>query len=127
MIEHDQLNERPGFLRRFPLGGAFASAQTDDGATDANALAGLQRDVADETVALVEQTEHGLARLHRRHPGIGIVGSGGNARLGNRAIVGGRRRGFGGLAVAAGGRQQRNAGQQQSGAGKVHAASGVQA
>ena len=127
MIEHDQLNERAGFLRRFPLRGAFAGAQTDDSATDADAFAGLQRYIADEAVALVEQAEDGLARLHRCHPGIGIVRACGHTRFGDRAIVGGRRRSFRCLAVAAGGRQQCEAGQRDDGKSRSHAASGVHA
>lgn len=55
VIEHDQLHERTGFLRHFPLGGAFTGAQADDRAADADAFAGLQRDIADKAVALVEQ------------------------------------------------------------------------
>jgi hypothetical protein len=47
MIEDDQLHEGPGFLGRFPLRGSFAGAQADDGAADADALTGFERDVAD--------------------------------------------------------------------------------
>lgn len=100
VIEHDQLHERTGFLRHFPLGGAFAGTQADDRAADADAFAGLQRDIADKAVALVEEAEHRHALLHRRDPGVGIVRAGA-ARLWQGSRFGGRRRRFA-LALATG-------------------------
>jgi hypothetical protein len=127
MIEHDQLNKSARFLRRFPLGGAFAGTQANDGPPDPDTLTRFQRDVADQPVALVEQAEKRHALFHRSDAGIGIVSAGSRARFGNRTVVGGRRRGLFGLTVTRTGRQKRDAGQQDDGETKRHAASGVQA
>lgn len=92
MIEHDQLDEGSGFLRAFPLGGALAGAQADDRAANADAFAGLERHIAHEAVALVEEAEHRNPFFHRRDTGIGIIRTGAS-RLGQRARFGrGRRR-----------------------------------
>lgn len=90
VIEHDQLDERPGFLRTFPLGGALAGAQPDDRTADTNAFAWLQRDIANEAVALVEEAEHRHALFHWRDAGIGIVASS-RLGLGQGPGFGGRR------------------------------------
>ncbi len=41
IFEHEELHERAGFLRHFPLRGALAGAQADNGAADAHALSRL--------------------------------------------------------------------------------------
>jgi hypothetical protein len=41
VIEHDQLYKSASFLRPFPLRGAFAGAQADERAANADAFAGL--------------------------------------------------------------------------------------
>lgn len=130
MIEHDQLDEGPGFLRIFPLRRALASTQPDDGAADADAFAGLQRDVSHQSVALVEQSEDGNALLHRGDPGIWIAGTSCRPRFGNRAIVCWRRRCGVALAIASAQRHHRpgqSKHERQSGTGARHAASGVHA
>jgi hypothetical protein len=126
VIEHDQLDEGTGFLRAFPLCGAFAGAQADHRATDADALSGFQRDIADEAVALVEQAEHCLALFHRRHPGIGIVRAG-RARLGQGPRFG--RRGRRLCLPLAAGKQHRGGKHRagQRGFRPGHGASGVHA
>lgn len=129
MIEDDQLHEGPGFLGRFPLGGAFAGAQADDGTADADALAGFERDVADEAIAFVEQAEDGDPLRHFCDPGIGVFLTRSDRRsLGNRADVGGgRRRGFA-LAIAAGQRERsQSGGSEGERAARHQAASGVHA
>jgi hypothetical protein len=126
VIEHDQLHERTGFLRHFPLGGAFTGAQADDRAADADAFAGLQRDIADKAVALVEQAEHRHALLHRRDARIRIVRAGA-ARLRQGSRFGGRRRRFA-LALATG--EQHRSDESRSSQGGFrphHGASGVHA
>jgi hypothetical protein len=54
MFEHQQLEEGTGFLRAFPLCRPLASAQTDDSATDPDALTGAQRNIPNKAIALVE-------------------------------------------------------------------------
>ncbi len=126
VIEHDQLDERTGFLRHFPLRGPFAGTQADDRAADADAFARFQRDIADEAVALVEEAEHRHALLHRRDAGIGIIRAGAS-RLGQRARFGRGRWRFC-LALAAG-KQHRGAESRghQRGFRPHHGASGVHA
>ena len=87
MIEYDQLDEGPGLLRILPLCSALTSTQPDDGAADADAFAGFQRDISHQPVALVEESENGDALLHRGDPGIGIAGPSCGPRFGNRTIV----------------------------------------
>lgn len=75
MFEDEQLHECALLLRHFPLAGALTRAQAYHRATDADALAGLERDFADQPVTLVEQTQHGDTLGHRRYPGHGgIIG-----------------------------------------------------
>lgn len=81
MIKNNQLHECAGFWRRFPLGCSFASTKADHRATNANTLAGLQRDVPDQAIALVKEAEHRNPILHGSHPGIGIISAGGWPRL----------------------------------------------
>ena len=130
MVEHDQLDKCPGFLRILPLRCPLAGAQADDRTTDADAFPRLQGDVPHQTVALVEQAEHRHPILHSGDTGIGIILSGGRLCLWNRAIVGGRgRRGFP-LTVASGQRQghpRDQHRQRMSGGGDGHVASGVHA
>ncbi len=129
MIEHDQLHEGPGFLGRFPLGGAFAGAQADDGAADADALTGFERDVADKSVALVEQAEDGDPLGHLGDPGIGVFFASSDRRsLGNRADVGWRRRRGFALAVTTRQRERDQSGGREGECASRHqAASGVHA
>jgi hypothetical protein len=131
-IEHDQLDESAGFLRHFPLGGAFARAQPHHRAADAQALPRLQFDIADQPVALVEQPQHRHALLHRGHALIDVILALRRACLGQRAGIGGGRRRLR-LAMARGQRAeaQRRAQQGQARrpgdlAHRRHAASGVQ-
>jgi hypothetical protein len=63
-----QLDEGAGQLLDLPGRGRLAGAQPDDDVADAQRLAGLQREVALDAVALVEQTDHGDALVHRRRP-----------------------------------------------------------
>lgn len=65
LILHRQLDEGAGFGRIFPRRGLFARAQPHDDAADARGLAGLHLQIADKSVALVEQAEHRDALVHR--------------------------------------------------------------
>jgi hypothetical protein len=90
VIEHDQLHECPGFLRPFPLSGAFARAQPHDGAANADAFAGFQRNVAHQPVAFVEEAEHGDSLRHRGYARIGIfftLCDGDRPRFGKRSCL----------------------------------------
>ena len=60
-----ELDERPGERRTFPRRSRFACAQADDDVADAQGLAGLHGQVADDAVALVEQADHCDALGHR--------------------------------------------------------------
>jgi hypothetical protein len=112
-----ELDEGPGQFLVFPRRGRLAGAQADDDVLHPDRLAGLQRQVADDAVALVQQAQDRDPLGHRRH-----------ARL-----LGGRARHFDGHGIAfgrslfvaptAGERQQRGEGE----SGGPHASSGVQA
>ena len=121
-----ELDEGAGQLLDFPRRRRLAGAQPHDDVADPLRLAGLQRQVALDAVALVEQADHGDALRHRR--GAGRLA---RNRLGD---VDGLRlgRGLGVLLplgrafrVAGGERGQRR--ERQRHARGVHASSGVQA
>jgi hypothetical protein len=54
-------------LFRFPGRGRFAGSQPHGDILDAHRLAGPQCQVADDSVTLVEQAQHGDALSHRRY------------------------------------------------------------
>ena len=64
-----KLDEGPGEALIFPRCGRIAGAQAHHRIAEADRLARLHGDVADDPVALVEQPEHRHALAHRRHPG----------------------------------------------------------
>ena len=63
-----KLDERPGQALIVPRRGCVASAQANHGVAETDRLTGPQRDVADDAVALVEQSEHRNTLAHRGHP-----------------------------------------------------------
>jgi len=63
-----ELDKCPREALIFPRRGGIASAQADDGIAHADRLAGFERDIADDAVALVEQPKHRDALAHRGHP-----------------------------------------------------------
>jgi hypothetical protein len=65
------LDERPGQFFLFPRRGRLASAQPDDHVLPPRRLAGAQRDVLDDAVALVEHAQHGDPFGHWRYPRTG--------------------------------------------------------
>ncbi len=125
-VAHVDLDEGAGQLLHLPGGGGLAGAQADDHVADPDRLARLQREIARQAVALVEQAQHRRPLRHRR-------GSGRDARDRLRDVDG-LRLGFGhgvatgGLVAAAAG-QSGQPGERGSGSagGEVHSASGVQA
>jgi hypothetical protein len=64
---HIDLDEGAGQLFRLPRRRRFAGAQTHGDILPPRRLAGMKRDVADDSVALVEDGKHGDALRHRRH------------------------------------------------------------
>jgi hypothetical protein len=91
---HVQLDERSGQPLIFPRRAGFAGAQADDRVLDLERLAGLQGQVADNAVALIEKAQHGDPLGHRRHAGdrgrarnIGCDGRGPGAVFARLAIA----------------------------------------
>jgi hypothetical protein len=119
-----QLDESAGQLLNLPGRGGLAGAEANDDVADAQRLAGLQRQIALDAVALVEEADDGDALVHRRRPR-SLGGDGlrdvdrlrGFARL---ALPFGRA-----LGTAGGHRRERR--EEQDGGGAAHASSGVQA
>jgi hypothetical protein len=70
---HVELDEGAGQLLDLPGLGGLAGAQPHDHVADPDRLAGAQRQVALQPVALVEQAEHGDALRHRRGAGSELV------------------------------------------------------
>jgi hypothetical protein len=70
------LHERAGQLLLFPRRGRLASAQANDDILPSRRLAGMERDVLDDPVALVEDAKHGDALRHRRNAALSIGGRG---------------------------------------------------
>jgi hypothetical protein len=68
MLQHEQLDERALFLWHFPLGSPLTGTQAHNRPADADALAGLERDFANQAIALIQQAQHSNALGHRRHP-----------------------------------------------------------
>jgi hypothetical protein len=109
---HVDLDERAGQLLLLPRRGGFACTQADDHVLPARGLAGMERDVLDDSVALVEDAEDGDALRHWRD--IGLIDA--RTRLLRGALIR--------LVGAAVARRQRNADQQRYGE-FPHAYSGI--
>jgi hypothetical protein len=73
---HVELDERASQLFRLPRSGHFARAQPDDHILPPRRLAGMERDVLLDPVALVEDAEHRDALRHRGDAGLSAVGGG---------------------------------------------------
>jgi len=67
-----ELDEGAGIMLLLPRRGLLAGAEPHDDIADSRRLAGLQRDIARLTIALVEQAQHRDPILHRRRAGLGI-------------------------------------------------------
>jgi hypothetical protein len=114
-----ELDECAGQRLAFPRRGRLAGPQADDDVLDPHRLAGLQGDVADDAVALVQQPEHGDPLRHRRDPRLapGRGRDAGRHRLAVRFLLGRL------VAAAAGGAERQ---QHQWSKGGAHAQSGIQ-
>jgi hypothetical protein len=98
-----------------PRRGRLAGAEANDHVLPADRLAGVQRDVLDDPVALVEDAEDRNALRHRRHSALARGGRGDGLRGRDGILL------FGALAA----RRQRK--RDQHGCGKgAHAYSGIQ-
>jgi hypothetical protein len=64
------LDKRPGQPFQFPWRGCIAGLEPHRHILDPHRLARLQRQVANDAVALVEQAEHRDPLGHRRNPGL---------------------------------------------------------
>jgi len=80
-----ELDKCPGEPLGFPRRGRIAGAKPDQRVLGADRLAGLQREIADDPVALVEQGDHRHPLGHRCDPG-GVDRR--RQRFGNDFIVG---------------------------------------
>jgi hypothetical protein len=110
-----ELDEGTGQLLGLPRRGCFTRPQADDGVLDPDRLAGPERQVADNPVALVEQAEHRHPLAHRGRParlGIGRQGDVVDRFVGRRI-----------LAAAAGCPGKRRG--KNKGEARAHAPSGV--
>jgi hypothetical protein len=111
-----ELNEGARQFLLFPRRRGLAGAQADNDVFPAHRLAGVKRDVLDNPVALVEDTEHRDALGHRRDAAFAIGCRGHLLRSGQWRVL--LR-----LALAARGKRKRD--DQRSGGG-AHAYSGIQ-
>jgi hypothetical protein len=84
---HIDLDEGAGELFIFPRSACFARAQANEDILPPHRLAGMQSDVLDDAVALVEDSEHRDALRHRRHPGLADAGRCRGVGDGHRAIL----------------------------------------
>jgi hypothetical protein len=110
------LDEGPGQLLFLPRRGRLARAQAHDHVLPAGRLTGVQRDVLNDAVALVEDAEHRHALSHRRDSAL--------PRRGRRTLPpGGHRRILLLSAAAAGDKRKRK---QQRWCDTPHAYSGIQ-
>jgi hypothetical protein len=113
-----ELDERPGQHFILPRRGRLAGAQPHDDVLEAHRLAGPQRQVADDPIALVEQAEDRDALGHRRDARLGA-----GRRCGGRGGPLSRRLPLGLAAAVAAGGAQADGNQQSRSA--THAQSGV--
>jgi hypothetical protein len=68
-IAHVELDEGAGQLLDLPRGGGLAGAQADDDVADPHRMARLERQIARQAVALVEQADHRDPLRHRGRSG----------------------------------------------------------
>jgi len=113
---HVDLDESASQLLGLPGRGRLAGAQPDDHILPSCRLAGMQRNILDDAVALVEDSDDRHALRHRRDAALAIRRRGG--------LPGGRQWGIGfRLALTASGERKRD---QQWCPKRPHAYSGIQ-
>jgi len=69
---HIDLDERAGQLLLLPRSRRFAGPKPHDNVLPSDRLPRMKRDVLDDTVALVEDAEHGGALRHRCHAALPV-------------------------------------------------------
>ena len=112
----EDLDERAGQLLVFPRSGRLARPQAHDQVLPPRRLAGAQRDVANDAVALVEDAEHRDPLRHRRDSGL---------TDGARRSCIGRRSSRVLLLLLAGPARDEAGGEQKRGDDPLHAYSGI--
>jgi hypothetical protein len=116
---HVDLHERSGELFLFPRRRRLAGAQPHDDVLPADRLTGMENDVLDEAVALVEDADHRHPLRHRRDSGRALAQR-------RRALPDRRRRALVTLPrLAAGGERERRCDRQQGRAAQLHCYSGI--
>jgi hypothetical protein len=111
---HVDLDECAGQLLLFPRRARLARAKANDNVLPARRLAGMESDILDDPVALVENTQNGNPLRHRSHAALAVGCRGDLSRLGRGRILLG--------ALPASGKREHK--QQRSG-GAAHAYSGI--
>ena len=117
-LEHVQLQECTSQFLVFPGSGGFAGTKPDDRVLHSHRLTRFHLDVADNSVALVEQRNHGHPLTHRSDVGMLARTSGALRKLDAIALV---------LVVALTACREQQRHQRAGNGGASHAQSGVQA
>jgi len=84
---HVELDKSAGQFLFFPRRGRFAGAQAHNDILPTDRLAGVKRDVLDDPVSLVEDSEDRDTLRHRRHAPFAVRGRGGLPRGWQRRIL----------------------------------------
>jgi hypothetical protein len=113
---HVELDERAGQLLVFPRRRRLASTKAHDHVLPSHRLTGVKRNILDDPVALVEDSEHRDPLRHRRHAALAVRGRGRLPRRGQRRVL---------LLRALAARGERERGKQRS-SEDAHVYSGIQ-
>jgi hypothetical protein len=113
---HVELDECAGQLLVFPRRRRFARAQPHDDVFPPDRLPGVERDILDDAVALVEDAKHRDALRHRRHSAFAVRGRGDLPGHGQFRVL---------LLTTLAARGKRERGEQRSSEG-AHVYSGIQ-
>ena len=111
-----ELNERAGQLFFLPRRRRFASTQTNDDVLPANRLAGMKSNVLNDSIALVEDAEHGDPLRHWRYAALPVCSRTDLVRPRRSSVL---------LAIALAARDKRKRGEQGCRC-QSHAYSGIQ-
>jgi len=84
---HVELDKSAGQFLFFPRRGRFAGAQAHNDILPTDRLAGVKRDVLDDPVSLVEDSEDRDTLRHRRHSALAVSGRSGLLRRRQRRVL----------------------------------------